>query len=772
MYFVWIDSNNTIIRASTDIAVTAEDDADDQLGTNTSLLLGNWTVIAYNSQNDAEVGRTIFILQETSPPNITLNYPPDNYLTTQTSINFNWTVTDTYHTNMTCNLTINGIVNASNISAVNGTPVNYSVGGFSDGAYYWNVTCWDESENSQTSETWNFTIDSTLPSWSNLSEKPNDPAYYVPNQYYEFNITWYDYNLDTVWIEWDGTNYTQEISNDSNVYTFNRTNLLVGVHNYNWYANDTFGQISSISQNYTILALPDYTINCTLKDGEGNKINSSVTIYNSSDAVIYSNNNSFYFTFDGTQKYKIEVDVDYPNFNKFWLLGVFNNTNSSPSIKIGNNIEKKHHILDPSSLNYDHLVWQVQPFDSEDGIFFKCFGNYNFTTSACEGTWEPWYNIKGPGFVNYTFKSGDPALSEGDGLFFEDWETNNLSTNNWTVTGPGNPWVVSITNNIAGVYSARTINTNGETNLTTIVSTEGYQNITFSYLRDTRALDVGVDYLSVYWYNGTDWIWLETTDTHIIGGSASWNLTSDANNNPYLKIRFVCSTNHPVEQCIVDNIQVNGTALAIAPSVSILYPQNGAIYNTYSLFIRANASGDNIDSCWYNLNNAGNTTFNCSSEPDITVVEGLNNLTVYANNTNNELGNDSISFTVNTSIPLTISITSPPNGTFKTSMHPKLKLLAIDNDYNLINYTIYVYYENNTLFSIANNGTLTNNTETEIVLSSHLDLIGNLTTYKIIANATDAGNNNATSGFLYYTLTQPAIELVSPPHYYWSNHNI
>ncbi|MBD3260054.1 DNRLRE domain-containing protein, partial [Candidatus Woesearchaeota archaeon] len=103
------------------------------------------------------VGGNATIIPEVNPPSVILNYPPDNFSTTIPAINFNWTAIDGEDINLTCNLTINGTVNASNIISLNGTPTNYSIIDFSVGDYYWNVTCWD-SGNTNTSETRKFTI--------------------------------------------------------------------------------------------------------------------------------------------------------------------------------------------------------------------------------------------------------------------------------------------------------------------------------------------------------------------------------------------------------------------------------------------------------------------------------------------------------------------------------------------------------------------------------------------------------------------------------------
>jgi hypothetical protein len=260
VYFEWIDPNNVLQRTSPTVAVTSEDNADDDFITNSSHLLGNWTVIVFNNQNNEELGRGIFYLVDLIPPNITiiqpspgdtynysdnanvtitanvtdnynlsfvyfnitypngttvnfsminttgdlfefnftdttqigqynitiiandssnninnsettyfiirddidpavaLIYPPNNFTTFQQSFNFTWNATDNHDTSLSCNLSINGTVNASDVASLNGTPTNFSITGFAYGTYYWNVTCIDDYNNTNTSETWNFTV--------------------------------------------------------------------------------------------------------------------------------------------------------------------------------------------------------------------------------------------------------------------------------------------------------------------------------------------------------------------------------------------------------------------------------------------------------------------------------------------------------------------------------------------------------------------------------------------------------------------------------------
>ncbi len=100
---------------------------------------------------------------DTIPPSIQLNSPVDNFNTSQSSANFNWTATDNLDTSLSCNLTINNLVNKTAIASISGSPTNISVSGFNDGTYKWNVTCIDDSNNTNISSTRTFTVDTTPP---------------------------------------------------------------------------------------------------------------------------------------------------------------------------------------------------------------------------------------------------------------------------------------------------------------------------------------------------------------------------------------------------------------------------------------------------------------------------------------------------------------------------------------------------------------------------------------------------------------------------------
>ena len=105
---------------------------------------------------------SLVVTPDTEKPSITLNKPANNS-NQKSSIVFNFTAADNSGVDMDCNLTIDGIVNVSSITASHNTPKTQSVSGFNDGNYTWNVTCLDESNNVNTSVTWRFSADGTAP---------------------------------------------------------------------------------------------------------------------------------------------------------------------------------------------------------------------------------------------------------------------------------------------------------------------------------------------------------------------------------------------------------------------------------------------------------------------------------------------------------------------------------------------------------------------------------------------------------------------------------
>ena len=118
-----------------------------------------WNISCEKTYYETETfSSNLIVINDSTPPTITLHDPDNGASITTSSINFNWTAVDDYADVMQCSLTINDTVNKSNIASTNNTPANYTVFGFSNGIYYWNITCIDDAGNVNTSLTYNFTI--------------------------------------------------------------------------------------------------------------------------------------------------------------------------------------------------------------------------------------------------------------------------------------------------------------------------------------------------------------------------------------------------------------------------------------------------------------------------------------------------------------------------------------------------------------------------------------------------------------------------------------
>ncbi|MCP3686335.1 MAG: hypothetical protein GY861_27135 [bacterium] len=127
-----------------------------------NLIYGNYSIVSLASRppsyNNGIGFRFFNITTDLTPPAISLTSPENYFNTTDNTFNFNWTADDYVDSNITCNLTFDGIVNTSNIDSFDETLTNVTIGILPEGTILWNITCVDDSNNSNTSNMWNFTI--------------------------------------------------------------------------------------------------------------------------------------------------------------------------------------------------------------------------------------------------------------------------------------------------------------------------------------------------------------------------------------------------------------------------------------------------------------------------------------------------------------------------------------------------------------------------------------------------------------------------------------
>ena len=214
-----------------------------------------WNVWCNNTLGNAASNATNFTITiDTIQPSITLNNPIYNYNLSSTFVNFNWTVLDNLDKELLCNLTINNTVNVSYIASNNGTATNYTVSGFADATYSWNLTCVDNATNQNTSSISIFTID-TKPPVINLDLPANRTAQKDGNVTFKYTPS--DDRLDTCILygnfngSWSAnTTQTSLTSGSQQTIYLNLTN---GTYIWNVWCNDTVRNSAYNSTNYTII---------------------------------------------------------------------------------------------------------------------------------------------------------------------------------------------------------------------------------------------------------------------------------------------------------------------------------------------------------------------------------------------------------------------------------------------------------------------------------------------------------------------------------------
>ncbi len=203
----------------------------------------NWTVMCYDNTGlptNATPSRVLKV--DTVTPGLTVNYPINQ--TVDTSIvPFNWTVTDNWPANVTCNLTTDDVFNTT-LSVAPGSPYVYPLSGFSLGVHNWSVACWDGADNTNASITYWFDVTDSAPVVTLVSPPDNNisnaTAWTLVYQVSENNgLQWCHLYLDG---QLNQTNTTPvDITGlDSN---FTVTGLADGQHNWTVACNDTGGQV-------------------------------------------------------------------------------------------------------------------------------------------------------------------------------------------------------------------------------------------------------------------------------------------------------------------------------------------------------------------------------------------------------------------------------------------------------------------------------------------------------------------------------------------------
>lgn len=237
VFFNITDSIDDNINYSIFINSAFQNSSNATNGTSVSQVLGglsdgryNITVQATDDANQS-ANYSIIIYVDTTKPSINLTYPEESANFTTSSLVLNFTATDNLASSLTCNLTLDGIINRSNFEVQNASQSSTNISGLGEGTHYWNVTCWDNANNTNTSETRSFNIYNAplvvlvAPANNNLSNNQTQVFY--------FNVS-DETGIENCTLILDGLEYTTKNNSD---ITNNATNsFTIGGLNgtYSW----------------------------------------------------------------------------------------------------------------------------------------------------------------------------------------------------------------------------------------------------------------------------------------------------------------------------------------------------------------------------------------------------------------------------------------------------------------------------------------------------------------------------------------------------------
>jgi len=282
-----------------------------------SIIIGRFNVswLVNDTDGNTEEATDFFNVSDRTSPQITLNNPVYNLNTSNTTLVFNFTAADNYDSSLNCSVILDGTLNQTNSTTQNGTDTLFSISGLASGTHYWNISCADNSGNSNSSETRNFTIDLDNPNFISLSTSPSSEDELDPNVNVKTtaNVTDNTTAVDTVILQFklsnetDYTNITMNFNDSSGFYnaTFNASSE--GIYNLRLFANDSAGN-SDFSSLVNITVESERT--WTRSPSEFNPVSSNLNANVSLGNLIINNTGDFELNFT------ITSDSDNTLFNE------------------------------------------------------------------------------------------------------------------------------------------------------------------------------------------------------------------------------------------------------------------------------------------------------------------------------------------------------------------------------------------------------------------------------------------------------------------------
>ncbi len=296
----------------------------------------------------------------------------------------------------------------------------------------------------------------------------------------------------------------------------------------------------------------------------------------------------------------------------------------------------------------------------------------------------------------------------------------------------------------SSVLAVQNLVPSAPTNITPVSGIYGPKNqlVSISCLNSSD-LDADTVSYNIQAYYSSAWNSLALLDSD---GNYSWNISSLATQS---NILLRCNSSDSFSTSLFINRSSNITIDNTIPSLASSYPSNSSFYNSSNLsinFMVNDAVYSTLDKCW--ILNTTNRTIElpgCANSSFIAGSDGLKNITLFVNDSANNINSSNVFFTVDTVFP-SLSVVSPVNASFYNSSNISLRFSV--NDTNLAS----CWFTNTT----GSNLSLANCVN--ITIS---DVVNALRSVTVFVNDS-AGNINSSAVFFTIDSVFPALIVASP----------
>lgn len=476
-----------------------------------NLSSGNYSYRIYGNDSANNFGTTeLRKLQiDVLPPRIQLNAPANGTTLNNSLVSFNWTAIDEMDANLTCNLTFNNAVNLSNQPSLNNTAINYSVN-LSENAYVWNVTCWDDLNNTNVSETRTFWVNSAAPNITIIT--PSNNSYFRAP--FNLNISLSDVLLSTS---------SYNISNSSSNVVQSNSSGLINASSFSW------GELINISNS--TFAEGNYTFSVFANDSTGSSANLAYLfiVDRTAPAILGMERTPETVYNNDTALFSVNASDTNLNTSKIFLEGNWTGNWSNYTMTLESPSRFNFSVSGNTNLtNQRNMGYRFHAFDLAGNVNSSAL--FNFTVQN-----------RVPTDLNITAPGNNSILEVGNFTTFRSRITD-LDQDTLTYT-----WLFGNSYNVTSSTAQNTsfqYNTTGNYNLTLIVS-DGYNSTNLTYLltiNDTLPPNVTLNNQvssirrgNNYTINATLFDWSNISLARLIFNNTTYNTTSQ-NGNLYVWI--------------------------------------------------------------------------------------------------------------------------------------------------------------------------------------------------------------------------------------------